>query len=237
MPNSTPDKKRIEAFYDGHATEVQKKFGLNQRHHSIFRKAKKAGLRRDHTMLEIGCGIGLLTELFANYLDRGKLLSLDISPKAVAMAKARLAKRANVSFEVSDMSAFRSDLVFDRVVLPDVLEHIPEEQHQALFETVARHLAPEGKVLIHIPDPYALDRLRVEHPELVQIVDQSLAILPMTERFNSTGLTLERYEPYALWTKDLDYDWIVFSKPRTEGALAKRTKSDTMFREVASKLR
>ena len=236
MPNSKPDRNLIETYYDGHATEVQERFGLNQRHHSIFRKAKKAGLRREHKMLEIGCGIGLLSELFAKYLDRGKLHSLDISPKAVAMAKARLAKFTNVSFEVSDMSAFRSDLIFDRVVLPDVLEHIPEEQHQALFDTIARHLAPEGKVLIHIPDPYALDRLRIETPELVQVVDQSLAILPMAERFNSVGLTLERYEPYALWAKDPDYDWIVYSKPRIEGALAKRSKPEMILRELMSKL-
>ena len=236
MLESHPDKNRIEAYYDGHATEVQERSGLNQRHHSIFKYAKMSGLRHDHVVLEIGCGIGLLSGLFANYLDHGTLLSLDISPKAVEMAKARSAKHANVSFRVSDMSDFRSDLTFDRIVLPDVLEHIPEEQHQALFRTIAAHLAPEGKVLIHIPDPYALDRLRLEHPELLQIVDQSLAVLPMAERFATVGLTLERYERYGLWTKDPDYDWIVFSRPRSHGALAERPRTDRIFRELVSKL-
>jgi len=236
LPDPQPDRNNIEAYYDGHATEVQQRSGLNQRHHSIFRKAKKAGLRRDHTVLEIGCGIGLLSGLFAKFLDRGKLLSLDISPKAVAMAQARLADRSNVSFMISDMSAFRSDLIFDRVVLPDVLEHIPEGDHQALFETIGRHLATDGKVLIHIPDPYALDRLRIENPELLQIVDQSLAILPMVERFNAIGLVLERYEPYGLWAKDPDYDWIVFSRPRSQGSLAKRHRVDSLLRELRSRL-
>ncbi len=236
VSSSKPDKSVIESYYDGHATDVQQRSGLNQRHHSIFRKAKKAGLRRDHTVLEIGCGIGLLSGLFAQYLDKGRLVSLDISPKAVEMAKANLAKHTNVSVEVNDMRAFRTDLTFDRVVLPDVLEHIPEEQHQALFLTISRHLTPHGKVLIHIPDPYALDRLRIEHPEQIQIVDQSLAILPMAQRFKEVGLDLERYEPYQLWTKDVDYDWIVFSKPRKEGPLAKRAKPDQVFRELVSRL-
>jgi SAM-dependent methyltransferase len=193
-------------------------------------------LKREHTVLEIGCGIGLLSGLFAKYLDRGKLLSLDISPKAVAMATARLAKQSNVSFLVSDMSTFRSELAFDRVVLPDVLEHIPEEHHQALFETIGKHLATDGKVLIHIPDPYALDRLRIESPQLLQIVDQSLAIRPMVERFHATGLVLERYEPYGLWTRDPDYDWIVFSRSRSQGPLAKRNRVDRLLRELRSRL-
>lgn len=229
-----PDKNRIEAYYDGHATEVQERSGLNQRHHSIFRKARKSGLLPEHSLLEIGCGIGLLSDLFAGYLKNGSLLSVDISPKAVDMAKKRLSRRRNVSFLVSDMSNFAADQQFDRVVLPDVLEHIPEEQHPALFQTIARHLAPDGKVLIHIPDPYALDRLRIESPELVQIVDQSLAILPMAERFHAVGLQLEKYEPYGLWTKDPDYDWIVFSRPRATGALAARSRPDRLIREMIS---
>lgn len=231
------ERKQIEEYYDGHAADVQERTGLNQRHRSIFRKTQQSGLGPADHVLEIGCGIGLLSELFSSYLKQGGLLSVDISPKAVELARKRLSGRKNVSFMVSDMQSFAVDRKFDRILLPDVLEHIPEGQHPALFDVIARHLGPEGKVLIHIPDPNALDRLRIENPGLLQIVDQSLAILPMMERFNAVGLALERYEPYGLWTKDPDYDWIVFSWPRSGIPLAKRGWADRIFRELIARFK
>jgi 2-polyprenyl-3-methyl-5-hydroxy-6-metoxy-1,4-benzoquinol methylase len=212
MEGAKPSTRQIQEFYDGHAEHVQGKVGVNIRHRSIMRRLRRAGLGRAHHVLEIGCGTGTLTSLLAKRVTSGSIHAVDISEQAVRMARKRFAGNAAVTVEVNDMSAFAVHKRFDLIVLPDVLEHIPEEQHAALFATLAAHLAPSGVVCIHIPDPFALDWLRKERPEVLQIVDQSLAIAPMVERFAAHGLLLDRFERYGLWTKEPDYNWIEFRR-------------------------
>ncbi len=209
---TTPEAGEVAAYYDGHATKVQKRVGVNERHRSILHRLKRSGLRYDHQVLEIGCGIGTLTSLLVKKVPEGHVLAVDISPAAIDMARKALAKHRNLEFGVSDMTNFASSRRFDRIVLPDVLEHIPEEQHPHLFGILVHHLAPEGRICIHIPDPEALDHLRRTDPTQLQIIDQSLAILPMAQRFADQGLVLDRYERYCIWATDPDYVWIEFRR-------------------------
>lgn len=208
-----PDAAQVAAYYDGHAAKVQRRVGVNQRHRNILRRLQRSGLKPDHRVLEIGCGIGTLTSLLVGALPKGHVHAADISPSAVAMAGKTLSHAKNVEFVVSDMSEMGWARMYDRIVLPDVLEHIPEEQHEQLFGLLAAHLVPSGRVCIHIPDPEALDHLRRTDPGQLQIIDQSLAILPMAQRFAQHGLVLDRYEPYRIWADEPDYVWIEFKRP------------------------
>lgn len=210
MASDQPDRASIARYYDGHAAEIQQRVGVNLRHRSILRRLVRAGLKSDHRVLEIGCGIGTLTGLIARRASRGSVLAIDISDKAVEMARAHLAGHRHVRFLVSDMSTFAVDERYNFIVLPDVLEHIPEATHERLFGILRAHLAPGGCICIHIPDPQAQEWLRKERPEALQIVDQSLAIAPMVERFARLGVILDRFERYSLWTREPDYDWIEF---------------------------
>lgn len=208
---------------------------MNIRHRSILHRMLRAGLRKDHAVLEIGCGVGTLTSLVARKVRQGSLLSVDISPHAIALARKRFQGNDRVSFLVSDMSDFSVDRKFDFIILPDVLEHIPEEQHEGLFATLAGHLAPGGVIAIHIPDPFCLMWLHKERPEALQIVDQPLAILPMAERFARHGLLLDRYERYGLWTREPDYDWIEFRRAPELGQTG-WPRWRAILNEVASRL-
>jgi len=210
MGESTVTTSQIKEFYDGHAKEVQQHVGVNIRHRSIMLRLRRAGLRKDHRVLEIGCGIGTLTSLLAKYVSRGTVHAVDISEGAVQIAKARFKANNRVTLQVSDMTDFSSLQPFDRIVLPDVLEHIPEEHHQHLFGILAKHLKPDGTICIHIPDPVFLDQVRRERPEILQIIDQSLSIQTMVERFAVHNMVLHRYERYGLWIKEPEYDWVEF---------------------------
>ncbi len=73
-------------FYDeyvGRQTDV----GINARHRAILGWLRRSGLRPDHRLLEIGCGVGTLTELLAEALEpRGSVVGVDFSPKSIEAA-------------------------------------------------------------------------------------------------------------------------------------------------------
>lgn len=201
-----------------------------------MRRLKRSGMRSTHKVLEIGCGIGTLTSLLAKAVSQGHVHAVDISPAAVEMARLRLARARHVEFGVSDMSDFSSASRYDRIVLPDVLEHIPEAQHDSLFRTLAAHLAPGGMVCINIPDPEALEHLRRTDPKQLQIIDQSLPILHMAERFAVHGLLLDRFERYRIWATEPDYDWIEFRWPNPLAVRRPKPYLERAMRGVWAKL-
>ncbi len=81
--------------------------------------------RRIRSALEVGCAEGVFTQMLAERADR--LLAVDISPTAIARARARSAQRSNVEFRQLDL--FATDPVdgdelassFDVVVCGEVL--------------------------------------------------------------------------------------------------------------------
>ena len=174
--------------------------------------------------------------MLAKRVSGGSILAVDISEEAVRMAQTRLKGNSSITFRVSDMSDFKADRHFDFIVLPDVLEHIPEEQHAQLFMTLGDHLAPDGVICIHIPDPYSLDWMRNNRPEALQIVDQSLHIAPMIERFATHGLLLDRYERYGLWTMEPDYNWIEFRRAPVQVTQTKWPYVRSVVNELMSRI-
>jgi len=209
-----PDRQSIAAFYNQFTSE-QLRVGVNIRHRTILRHLKRAGLRRDSSVLEIGCGIGALTGLIGGYCRSGSVLAVDISPEAIEIARQRNRRLPRVQFMISDMSDFSSTKKFDFVVLPDVLEHIPLASHRAFFKTLRKYLHPGSTVAINIPDPYGLEWFRKHQPEKLQIIDQSLYTDQLLKNIYANGLFLEKLVRYALHSQEPDYQWLLV-KPRPE---------------------
>src|SRR5690606_23940501 len=118
----------------------------------------------------------------------------------------------NATFVQTDMSDFSRPERFDFFVFPDVLEHIPAEQHAALFRTVAAHAASGAKILINIPEPECLDWMRRHHPEKLQIIDQSLSLSKLIADVEAAGFHLRSVVPYRLFHDVDEYVSLVFSK-------------------------
>jgi cyclopropane fatty-acyl-phospholipid synthase-like methyltransferase len=198
-------REKIAEFYDSYA-QKQKRTGINIRHRMIIKRLKAAGLTPQATVLEIGCGIGTLTSLLVRNCKH--LTAADISPESITQAQAALGKHSNIAFVVTDMSDFPEDKKFDFIVLPDVLEHIPLEQHPLLFSKMKKLLDENGKICIHVPDPYALEYIRQHTPELLQIIDQSIYSDILIKNIYDNHLTLHRLERYTLQKELPDYQWI-----------------------------
>lgn len=202
---NAPNEKEIANFYD-QFTDAQKKTGINIRHRSILKRLVSLGMNEQSRVMEIGCGIGTLTTLLAKKTKH--LVAVDISPQSIEIAKTRLSKYPLIDWVVSDMNGFHRDEKFDFIILPDVLEHIPFEAHQNLFKVIKAHLKENGKACIHIPDPYALEWIRINQPHLLQIIDQSIYTNLLVENVYINDLVIHRLERYCLQKTLPDYQWI-----------------------------
>jgi trans-aconitate 2-methyltransferase len=204
-------KQEVEEFYNAFK-EQQQKLGVNIRHRTILRNLKKAGLKPDSNVLEIGCGIGTVSSLILKFLSQGKFVGADISGESIALAKKMNGIYKNAEFIVNDMSAFTHILKFDFVVLPDVLEHIPVEQHNNLFKVISNVTTKDSVVLINIPEPNFLDWTRKTHPEKLQIIDQSLSMQDLLNNCYPHGFKLYSMNSYCLHHTSPDYTTIVLKK-------------------------
>ncbi len=227
MQNPKPEQKeQVVSFYDQFA-EKQQKTGINSRHLSILDKVKAAGLQSNHRILEVGCGIGTVSHLLATQVPSGKVLAVDISPESIEKAKVLWASQSNLSFEVSDMSDFdKKDQTFDFFVFPDVLEHIPIDQHARLFENISKHSHSDSVIFIHIPAPRYLQWMIENEPEKLQVIDQPLDSGDLIKSITAAGFYLEKMETYPLFFAEKDYQYFVFraAKPlKTSTPLSKWT--------------
>ena len=204
-------KKQVEDFYN-QFKEHQTKLGINIRHRTIFKNLKKLGLKANSKVLEIGCGIGTVSHLILKHIATGKFIGVDISKESVEMAKKLNAEFNQAQFIVSDMSDFTSDLSFDFVVLPDVLEHIPVDQHHRLFSVLKQVTHKNSVVLINIPEPNCLNWARKRHPEKLQIIDQSLSMQDLLNNTYPNDFELFSMNPYSLQYTEPDYLSIVLKR-------------------------
>lgn len=208
---SNPENKdKVVSFYDQFA-EKQEKTGINSRHLSILDKVKLAGLQSDHKILEVGCGIGTVSHLLATQVPKGKVLAVDISPESIEKAKLLWKDQKNLSFEVSDMSDFdKKGETFDFFVFPDVLEHIPVDQHFRLFQKIQKHSHSDSVIFIHIPAPRYLQWMIENEPAKLQVIDQPLDSGDLIKNITANGFYLEKMETYSLFFEEKDYQYFVF---------------------------
>jgi cyclopropane fatty-acyl-phospholipid synthase-like methyltransferase len=199
-----------EAFYDSYVPR-QIREGINIRHISIINNCIRFGLKPGHRVLEIGCGVGTVSSLLGDYLTEGSLLAVDISEESIAAAKENF-HRPNITFEVLDLTNSKFDDTFDFVVMPDVLEHIPIDLHNSLFNNLNEVTNKDSTVLIHIPNPHYVSWFLEHRPELAQEIEQSLHVDLLAKNFYSNQFYLHHLENYSLWFKPEDYQIIVLKK-------------------------
>jgi len=204
-------KQQVEEFYNTYK-EKQKQIGVNIRHRTILKNLKKLGLKSDSNILEVGCGIGTVSGLIIKNVPQGHFVGVDISSDSIEMANKLYSGHKNAQFMVSDMSSFSHKVKFDFVVLPDVLEHIPVEQHNNLFKILSEVTTPEAIVLINIPEPNCLNWIRKHHPEKLQIIDQSLSMQDLLNNCYPHGFKLFSMNSYSLQYTQPDYTSIVLKK-------------------------
>ena len=200
----------MQDFYDDYVAR-QTAVGVNARHRAILARLRRSGLNANHACLEIGCGVGTLTELIAKDLRKqGSIVAVDVSPKSIEAARRRLAGFDNVHLIASDILGIdlaRSLGRFDVVVLADVVDHIPLAEHGRLFERIATWLRPDGFVLLNYPNPQYQEwrRRSSPDPDLAKIAIQPVHLDALLANAYPHGFYLDRFEKYSIWVQEGDY--------------------------------
>jgi trans-aconitate 2-methyltransferase len=206
------DTKVISDFYDNFI-QAEQDSGINDRIYSLYIRLLKWGMNPDSNILELGSGIGALTFLLSKYIRKGKIESVDLSPKAVEFAKKRI-QGSNILLKTGDAVSFQPSLnKIDFICLFDIIEHIPIERHSELFQNISRISSEHTKVLINIPSPAYIEYCRKTDPAGLQIIDQALALNFIIENLEKNGFTSIYFETYSIWVEN-DYQFFVAERTK-----------------------
>lgn len=150
--------------------------------------AEAAGIRREHHVLEIGCGWGGFAEYAAREIGC-KVTGLTISHEQLAfaterMSKAGLSDKVNIKFQ-----DYRDeDGEYDRIVSIEMFEAVGEKYWPIYFSQLQRCLKPGGKAGLQIitikPEAYKEYRA---NPDFIQKYVFPGGMLPTREHLIDLG--------------------------------------------------
>ena len=132
-------------------------------------------------VLEIGCGIGRnLRNL------QGRILGVDPDTASIALAKAAGLNAMTID-EFEEMQR-TNPRTFGTLLFSHVLEHVTDEENDALFAQYLPYLAPRGRVVIECPQEvgYRSDATHVAWMDFPAIA----------RRLQRNGITVEREYSY-----------------------------------------
>ena len=112
------------------------------------------------TVLEIGCGVGRMTQRLADLA--GNVIASDVSGEMLARARTNLAKQTNIRFLEVDGSGelARADEAVAAVFSYSTMQHVPTASAQErYFAESLRVLAPGGWALIQYRKPGLVPRV------------------------------------------------------------------------------
>lgn len=106
---------------------------------------------RGHSLLDLPCGDGTLTELFADRF--GRVVGVDASATHLAKARQRL---PSVEFHEALIEEIELDERFGTVAMLNVLEHVIDPVFA--LKKAASLLNDDGILIVHVPNAHAVNR-------------------------------------------------------------------------------
>lgn len=158
----------------------------------------------DSHVLELGCGIGIVTERVAKRAKRGHVLGCDLSEHNIWYAQ-QTVNQSNVEFLVCDLltefATIRSRIVkpVDVVVLVDVIEHLPASSHGELFQQIQSVAAPNAVAVLTYPSPFYQRFLREKRPDELQPIDEVVEPAGLVAHAEAAGFFLCHYSLENVW--------------------------------------
>jgi len=114
------------------------------------------GGQRFKSSLEIGCSIGVFTNMLADISDN--VTAIDISDIAINKAKVECINKNNISFRQSDLFQFNTNVQFDLVCAAEVLYYLAD--NEAMIESVVKNITKmlsTGGKLLYVCGSWELD--------------------------------------------------------------------------------
>jgi len=103
------------------------------------------------SMVDVGCGDGRMTRELALQFPGRRVIGIDYSTRAVALAKALNSDLEGIEFSRLDITRSHDLPSSDAAILMEVFEHIPPESCREFLEGVRKLLQPGGTLLLTVP--------------------------------------------------------------------------------------
>jgi demethylmenaquinone methyltransferase/2-methoxy-6-polyprenyl-1,4-benzoquinol methylase len=202
-PHAAPDKAgKVRRMF----SSIAGRYDLNNRVHSLWQDqrwrriaVKTADVKPGDAVLDVACGTGDLTQLFARS-GAAKVVGVDFTPAMLEIAQQKLGHesadvRARISYEEGDAQSLRfADASFDVVSIAFGIRNV-EDPRRALAEFV-RVLRPGGKLVILEFEPRPRNGLMRWFNELY-----CRRIMPRTATLISGDTSgAYHYLPASVWT-------------------------------------
>jgi trans-aconitate 2-methyltransferase len=133
----------------------------------------------------------------------------EISAKSIKVAKKRLYKTKNISYIVDDIVSLEVNKKFDVIALPDVLKHIPMNEHIILFNKLNKLLKKTEQIFILLPNPFYFDYLVKNTLEKLHELYQPLYKSYLSIVFENTVFFIQELNNYSIYIKENDYQYII----------------------------
>lgn len=146
-----------------------------------------------NNVLEIGCSIGVLTELLAKKCSQ--LLATDVSQKALDIVKKRCEKLRNVSFQKMSFPKELPQDQYDLIMISEVAYYLSPADWEFAMENLYDRLASEANIaLVHwLPEVH-------DYPQTGDEVHDSFEKLMKSKMNNVFSTRSENYR-IDIWEK------------------------------------
>lgn len=198
-PLDAPGQGDIRAFYDRflRSRMLQYRLARNLRLQRALAFVQPH-VAPDTLCLDIGCGIGIVTEAIARRASRGFVWACDLSADIVWYAR-QTVRDENVEFFVGDVLRdfdglrARVSRPVSLVVMVDVLEHLPLPSHVTLFANLRSIVTEHAEIVLTHPSPAYQAHLRAHNPAELQIIDETVEPEHLLEASAAAGFYLKYY--------------------------------------------
>jgi len=172
-----------------HGAAYVQQFNSEKQDQRVRQLLTQVSLPSDASILDIGCGTGILSRLLLGHYARYS--GIDFSDDMIDAARSLTSNMDNCEFHCADAISFlagRTNL-YDAVFLLDISEHIADQQWAAIIESVHPSLKADGKVYLHTPNREFFVELLKQHGWMRQFPEHIAVRSPVGNRifFDEAG--------------------------------------------------
>jgi len=149
MQKPTEYKVFNEKYYRDRSAPVLADKYTDQFQHRQIAGFASEGFKRSHRVLNVGCGLGLLSFRLSEYCDH--VVSVDASVYGPAKAKSMYGNRGMFWMSANGENLPFKPKVFDCVVASHLFEHLTDEQAARVQNEIYRVLKEGGSLVVEQP--------------------------------------------------------------------------------------
>lgn len=185
----------IAEYYDNFLEHLKVDHLRENPRHTKIKANLKAIVKPGMTVLDIGCGTGITSKYMA---ELGAMVTaVDISPKNFAFASEHSVHK-NVTYICQDVTTLDLEIEFDLIVIADCFEHIHPGRIGGFQKVISDHSNDRCQVYLNIPDGRFQVFMKTNHPDKLQIIDESYHISDLLIYFDEIGFDAMSIVIYGL---------------------------------------